>query len=353
MRSPRRNRSSVWRRAAAVGGSASTLALALLACTLGVAQPDVVIGTGSPSGIYYPLGGSICRLFNLDTPRDGRRCIAAPSAGPVANIESLRDGRADIGIVPSDVLADAVGGQGPFASRGPDTGLRILFTGHADAFTIVARREVGIRSAAELRGRRINMGSPGSGERVGMERIMAALGVSRSDFAEVHELSLAEQHRALCANELDAIVYSVGHPNGLIQDVVRMCRGVLVDVSGPSIDAMLSRHREYHRAVIRGGTYLDNPTDVQTLGVRAVIVTTTRLSDALAYEITKAVFDNLDDFRHLHPLFAVLSVDDMVDVAGRAPIHTGAARYYRERGWTTAGQEPGSETARAMLRLTP
>jgi uncharacterized protein len=333
MRSPLRNLSSVLRRAIAVGGSLGALAVTLVACTLLVDRPDVVIGTGSPSGIYYPLGGSICRLFNLDTPRDGRRCVAAPSAGPIANVESLRDGRTAIGIVPSDVLADAVAGEGTFASRGPDRDLRILFTGHADAFTIVARRELGIRSAAELRGRRINMGSPGSGERVGMERIMAALGVTRKDFAEVHELSLAEQHRALCANELDAIVYSVGHPNGLIQDVIRMCRGVLVDVSGQSIDAMLSRHREYHRAVIRGGTYLDNPADVQTLGVRAVIVTTTRLSDALAYEITKAVFDNFEDFRHLHPLFAMLSVDDMVNVAGRAPMHAGAARYYRERGW--------------------
>jgi TRAP transporter TAXI family solute receptor len=112
-----------------------------------------------------------------------------------------------------------------------------------------------------------------------------------------------------------------------------MCRGVLVDVSGPPIDDMLSRHREYERAAIRGGTYLDNPVDVQTLGVRAVIVTTTRLSESLAYEITKAVFDQFEDFRRLHPLFATLSTDDMVDVAGRAPIHAGAARYYRERGW--------------------
>ena len=309
------------------------LAVTLLACTLVVPWPDVVIGTGSPSGIDYPLGGSVCRLFNLDTPRDGRRCVAVPSAGPLENIETLHDGRTDIGIVPSDVLADAVAGQGPFASRGPDSTLRVLFTGHADAFTIVARREMGIHSAADLRGKRINMGSPGSGEQLGMERIMAALGVTRKDFAEVRELSLAEQHRALCADELDAIVYSVPHPSGLIQDVVRTCRGVLVNVSGPAIDDMLSRHREYGRAVIAGGTYPGNPDDVQTVGVRAVLVTTTRLSDALAYEITKAVFDNFEDFRRLHPLFASLSIHDMVDGTRGVPIHDGAARYYRERGW--------------------
>lgn len=332
MHSQPRSPPCVRQRAIAAGGLV-LLAVTLLACTLVVPPPDVVIGTGSPSGIDYPLGGSICRLFNLDMPRDGRRCVAIPSAGPLENIESLHDGRANVGIVPSDVLADAVAGEGPFASRGPDPTLRVLFTGHADAFTIVARRELGIHSAADLRGRRINMGSPGSGEQLGMVRIMAALGVTRKDFASVQELSLAEQHRALCANELDAIVYSVPHPNGLIQDVVRACRGVLVNVSGPAIDAMLSRHPEYQRAVIPGGTYPSNPEDVQTVGVRAVVVTTTRLSDALAYQITKAVFDNFEDFRRLHPLFASLSVHDMVDGTHGVPIHDGAARYYRERGW--------------------
>ena len=309
------------------------LLAAVAACAPLVPGPDVVIGTGSPSGAYYPLGGSICRLFNIESPRDGRRCAVLPSAGPVANLAMLRDGRIDVGIVQSDVLADAVAGAGASASRGPSPDLRVLFAGHSDAFTIVARRELGVRSVAELRGRRINMGSPGSGERIGMERIMAALGATRADFAEARELSRAEQHRALCADELDAIVYEVAHPNGLIQDVVRSCRGVLVDLGGPAIDDMLRRHPEYERAVIPGGTYRSNPQDVRTIGVRAVIVATTRLSDILAYEITKGVFESFEDFRRLHPAFSMLSIRDMVGSGGRASLHPGAARYFRERGW--------------------
>src|ERR1041384_7764862 len=116
----------VWRRAIAIGGSVGALAMALVACTTVTKVldlPAVVIGTGSPSGIYYPLGGSVCRLFNLDTPRDGRRCVTAPSPGPITNIDLLQDGRIDVGIVPSDVLADAVAGQGPFALRAPDKNL--------------------------------------------------------------------------------------------------------------------------------------------------------------------------------------------------------------------------------------
>lgn len=306
---------------------------ALSACIPAIDRPDVAIGTGSPSGLYYPLGDSICRLFNLEASEVGQRCVAAPTDGPVANIESLRSGRADIGIVQSDVLADAVTGEGPFAAHGPNSKLRVLFAGHAEAFTLVVRRELGVRNVAELRGKRVNMGSPGSGEQLAMARVMTALGVSRTDFAEVRELSFAEQHRALCDNELDAIVYQVGHPSGLIRDALRMCHGALIQVDGPSIDAMLAHHPEYERTIIPADTYLDYPAEVETLGVRTVIVTTTRLSERLGYEITKSVFDNFEVFRRLHPLFATLSVDRMVKGEGRVPIHPGAARYYRERGW--------------------
>jgi len=333
MRSQHRSSSTTWLRAIAVLGRVATLAVIGLACAPVAGRPDVVIGTASPTGIYYPLGGSMCRLFNLDRSRHGLRCSEEPSSGSVASLESLRRGRLDIGIVPSDVLADAVAGQGPFASRGPTAGLRILFAGPDEMLTVVARRELGIRTVAEIRGARISIGDPASRQRAGMDRVMAILGLGRGDFAGVHELPAAEQHRAFCVEALDVIVYSVGHPNGLIRDVTRTCHGRLVDVSGPAIDRMLSAHREYEPAVIPGGTYPDNPADVRTFGVRAVVVAGPRVSDTMAYELTRAVFDNFDAFRRLHPAFEALSVADMVHVSGRTPVHAGALRYYRERGW--------------------
>src|SRR5688572_30264260 len=183
--------------------TAVALALALQACTLVQHRPDVAIGTARPGGAYFALGDSICRVFNLDLMQRGLRCAAYPSLGPVANIEALQDDRMDIGIVQSDVLADALNGHGPFAAGGPDRALRVLFTGQTEAFTIVARRELAIRAATELRGKRINLGSPGSGERVSMERVMAALGFAPTDFAATRELPLAQQHDAFCASALD------------------------------------------------------------------------------------------------------------------------------------------------------
>jgi uncharacterized protein len=320
------------RRIAVLCGFAALTVIGL-ACGPIVNRPDVVIGTASPTGIYYPLGGSICRLLNLETSRHGLRCSEEPSSGSVANLESLRRGRLDIGIVPSDVLADAVAGEGSFTSRGPTTDLRVLFAGPDEMLTVVARKELAIRTVAEVRGTRINIGIPGSRERANIDRVLAILGLRRSDFVDVRELSAAEQHRAFCARELDVIVYSVGHPTGLIQDVTRTCHGMLVDVSGPAIDRMLSEHREYERVVIPGGTYSDNPADVRTFGVRAVVVASPRVSDTMAYEITRAVFDNFDAFRRLHPAFETLSVGEMVHASGRAPVHPGAMRYYRERRW--------------------
>jgi uncharacterized protein len=326
-------RAPTWARPVLLACGVAALAVAALGCTRVPGRADVVIGTARPAAIDYPLGGTICRLFNLDAPRHGLRCAEEASAGALANIESLRSGRIDIGIVPSDVLAEAVAGEGAFAALGPATDLRVLFGGHADVFTLVAHQGSGIGTVADLRGRRIGIGPPRSRQRAAMERVMAALGLTRNDFADVRELSPAAQNRAFCAGEIDAIVYVVAHPHGLIRDATLTCHGVLVAAQGPAIERMLSEHRDYERATIPGSTYVANPEDVPTFGVRAVVVGTAGMPDGVAYAITKAVFDRFDDFRRLHPAFEGLSVAEMTPAAGPAPVHPGAARYYREAGW--------------------
>ena len=311
----------------------AALVLAAAGCAQVVSRPDVLIATARPADVDYPLGASICRLFNLEFRRHGLRCAEEPSAGAAANLESLHNGRVDVGIVPSDVLAGAVAAQEAFASPEGAGELRVLFAGHADIFTLVVHRASGIRSLADLRGRRVGIGSPGSRQSTGMARAMAAFGLETNDFSAVREASPAEQNRAFCADELDALVYSVGHPHGLIRHAAVYCRGVLVDVRGPQIERMLLEYGEYERAAIPGGTYPANPADVHTFGVRAVVVATTSMPDPVAYEIARAVFERFEDFRRLHPAFEPLSVKRMVQATGPAPLHAGAARYYRERGW--------------------
>ena len=241
MRSPIRKILRVRWRARVSAAAWVVLALALQACTLVQYRPDVAIGTGRPGGVYLPLGDSICRVFNLDLPQRGLRCAAYPSRGPVANIEALHDGRIDIGIVQSDVLADALRGHGPFASRGPDKALRVLFTGQTEAFTIVARRELEIRAATELRGKRINLGSPGSGERVSMERVMAALGFAPTDFAETREFPLAQQHDAFCANALDA---KLDQYSDISRKIAKELKLPLCDLRGAFVEHLKAHNKD-------------------------------------------------------------------------------------------------------------
>jgi len=333
MRSQPNSRSRARGHRLAVGCAIAMLAFAGSGCTELATRPDVTIGTVSPTGTDYPLGASICRLFNVDAPRHHMRCAEEPASGYVANVEALRSGKIDVAIVLSDVLADAAAGRAPFASRGPATDLRILFAGHDEMLTVVARRELGIRAIAELRGKRIDIGNAKSRQRSNIESVMAAFGLTRGVFADVRELPPIERYRAFCGNEIDAIVYSVSHPNGLIQDVTRTCNGVLVEIAGPEIDRMLAEHQEYERAAIPGGIYGNNRSDVHTFGVRAAVVTTANMAEITAYEITKAVFENFDAFRRLHPTFGTLRIADMIQRDGRVPMHPGALRYYRERGW--------------------
>ena len=328
---PLKGSRQVWRRVAVLCALAG-VAAATQACTPRLVRPDVLIGAGDTTETSYALSASICRLFNLDKAVHGQRCSEVPSSGSLANIASLNAGRIDIGIVESDVLAEAVSGLGPLAANQPAMNLRILFAGHPEMLTVIAREGSGVRNIEEIRGKRISIGPAGSRQRAGMERVLEALGLARRDFAEVRELSLAEQNRAFCAGELDVIVYSDAHPNGFIRDVIRTCRGMLVDVSGPNIDRMLAEYPGFERAMIPAGTYSGHD-GVRTFSVRALVVTRSQMPNRTAYEMTKAVFDNFAVFQGLHPTFETLSIGDMLPGRNPVAIHAGAMRYYRERGF--------------------
>jgi uncharacterized protein len=296
-------------------------------------ETTMVIGTGSVGSDYYPLGGAVCRLVNLETARHGIRCRTATSPGSVFNVTALREGRFDLAVLRSDVQDDAVTGHGSFARQGAFTSLRAVLSAHAEPFAVVVRADSGIRTDADLVGRRVNIGNAGSAHRLAMERVMAVLGVTHADFALVTELPPEEQNEALCEGRVDAVVYVAGNPNGIVQDGIRRCGGRLVAMNGPRVEALLASHSEYSRAVIPAGLYPGHPVDIATFGARATLVTTAAAPADIVYEIARAVLERFDDFLRLHAAFAPLDPREMVRAANRAPLHPGAERYYRERGW--------------------
>lgn len=291
------------------------------------------IGTGGQTGVYYVVGQSICRFVNRESSTHGIRCNAPSSGGGIANLNGIRTGEFNFGVMQSDHQYKAMNGLPPFAAEGNMDQLRSVFSLQSEVFTVLARRDARVNSLEDLRGKRVNLGNPGSGQRDTLEEIMAEQGWNRSVFALATELRPAEQASALNDNNIDVMTYFVGHPNGAIQEATTTVDAVLVPITGPAIDALLEKRSYFTRAEIPGGMYRGNDAPTQSIGGKAVLSTTASTDPELVYQIVRAVFENIDRFRRLHPAFADLKEEEMIQAGLSAPLHEGAVRYYKERGW--------------------
>lgn len=296
------------------------------------AETFVTIGTGGQTGVYYVVGQSICKLVNRDTAKTGVKCNAPSTGGSVANLNAIAVKEMDMGIAQSDWQYHAYNGSSSFEGKKNDK-IRAIFSLHPEPFTVMARTDSGITSFDDLKAKRVNVGDPGSGTRATMNVILAAKGWTDRDFKVASELKPAEMASVMCDNNLDAITYNVGHPNGALKEAAASCEAKLVPVVGPEIDKLVADHSYYAKATIPGGLYKgsDEPTD--TFGVYATLVTSSDVDADKVYTVTKAVFDNFDRFKSLHPAFANLKQEEMIKNALSAPLHEGAVRYYKEKGW--------------------
>ena len=295
-------------------------------------QSFVSIGTGGVTGVYYPTGGAICRMMAKTRADHGIRCAVESTGGSVYNVNAVRSGELEFGVAQSDVQFKAYEGQGSFAEQGANADLRSVFSIHPEPFTVVARADAGIASFEDLKGKRVNVGNPGSGQRDTMEVLMGEMGWTMADFSLASELQAAEQSQALCDNNIDAMVYTVGHPSGSIQEATTACDAVLVDVSNAATEKLVAENPYYRTATIPGGMYRGNDGDTQTFGVGATLVTSAAVPDDVVYALVKAVFEDIDGFRALHPAFADLDPKQMANDGLSAPLHPGAEKYFREAG---------------------
>lgn len=298
----------------------------------GAADKTVTIGTAGVTGVYYPAGGAICRLVNRGRKEHGIRCTVESTGGSINNLEAINKGDLELGVVQSDLLYDAYNGTEVFSDVGADKKMRGLFALHPEPFTVVVRKDAKINAFDDLKKKKVYLGAPGSGMRATMEQLMHEKGWTDKTFSTVVDLKMSDQAQALCGGKIDAMIYAGGHPNGAIQQITSMCPTKLLDVDGDIIDKMIADHPYYTHAIIPGGMYVGNPKDVHTFGVRAVLVSSAELDDNTVYEIVKAVFENLDNFKTLHPVFATLNAKQMALTGNNAPIHPGALKYYKEKG---------------------
>lgn len=297
------------------------------------AETFVTVGTGGQTGVYFVVGQSICKLVNRGQSKHNIKCTAPSTGGSVANLNAIKAGDMDMGVAQSDWQYHAYNGTSKFEEQGANKDLRAVFSVHPEPFTVVARSDSGVATFDDLKGKRVNIGNPGSGQRGTMEVLMNAKGWSNGDFALASELKSAEQSQALCDNKVDAIVFTVGHPNGSIKEATTSCDAKVIPVTGAEVDKLIGDNAYYAAATIPGGMYNGTDADTQTFGVGATFVSSNKVDEETIYQIVKAVFDNFDRFKGLHPAFANLKPENMIKNNLSAPLHDGAARYYKEKGW--------------------
>ena len=296
------------------------------------ADTFVTIGTGGVTGVYYPTGGSICRLVNKGRKTHGIRCSVESTGGSIYNLNAIAAGELDMGVAQSDWQYHAYNGTSKLKDKGANKELRAVFSVHPEPFTVVARKDSGIKNFQDLKGKRVNINNPGSGARGTMEVVMKAMGWNKADFKLAAELKSSEQASALCDNKIDAIVFTVGHPSGTIKESTTSCDSVLVNVTGPEIDKLVKENDYYRTATIPGGMYRGTDSDTKTFGVGATFVTSSKVSEDVIYNVVKAVFENFDQFKKLHPAFNILKKEEMIKDGLSAPLHKGAVKYYKEAG---------------------
>ncbi len=292
----------------------------------------VTIGTGGITGIYYPTGGAIAKMVNKKRKEYGIRATVESTGGSVFNVNALMTGDLDFGVVQSDRQYQALKGIADWKDKGPQKDLRAVFTVHPESLTLVAADDSGINTIQDLRGKRINIGNPGSGTRQQSIDALTNAGIDYKNDLKAEGIKAAESAGLLQDGRIDAFFYTVGHPNGSIKEATAGVRKVhFVPITG--VEKLLAQHPYYGKGIIPIKAYpgASNKEDVETFGVKATFVTSAKVPDKVVYAITKEVFDNFESFKKLHPAYQVLTKKNMLEGMS-APIHPGAMKYYKEVG---------------------
>src|SRR5512146_1654202 len=268
--------------------AAAIMALSALPLPAAAQQKFVTIGTGGVTGVYYAVGGALCRLMNKDRAKTGIRCSVESTGGSVFNVNAIKTGELEFGLSQSDVQFNAYKGEAQFKGK-PDADLRAVFSVHPEPFTVLARKDAGVTKFTDFKGKRFNSGNPGSGTLASMEELLKQMGWTKADFSLAAELKADEQGTALCDNKIDGFFSGVGHPSAAIQDPATACGAKLVSLTGPAVDALVKAHPYYAYATIPGGMYANNPNPTTTYGVLATMITSAKVPDATVYALVKAV----------------------------------------------------------------
>ncbi len=290
----------------------------------------ITIGTGGVTGTYYPTGGAICRLVNKVKKETGVFCSPESTNGSVFNINSINKKELDFGIAQSDIVYQAIKGNGKFEGKKLPK-LRAVMAIYPELFTLVTRKDANINTIMDIKGKRINLGAIGSGNEATAMSLFNTLGIKKSDLAIAGSSKVVEMPHELKDNRSDGYFYMVGHPTANIKIVSDSIDVKLVPITGAKIDKFINERPYYVKNSIPAGTYKGNDKDVTTFGVKAVLVTSSDVKEEVVYSLVKQVFDNFELFKKSHPAFENITEKSLLEGLS-APLHNGAKKYYKKIG---------------------
>ncbi|NPA28435.1 MAG: TAXI family TRAP transporter solute-binding subunit [Epsilonproteobacteria bacterium] len=317
-------------------GKLSTLSKAALASMIlgasAYAIEFITIGTGGVTGVYYPTGGAICRIMNKNKKETGIKCTVESTGGSVYNIKTIKAGELDFGIAQSDVVYQATHGEGKFKDK-PYKDLRVVMSIHPELLTLAVRKDTGIKSFFDLKGKKINIGNPGSGQEATVKMLFENCGKLSLDDIKVEQLKAAECPNALKDKKIDGYFYMVGHPTANFKDAANSTEIDLISLKDvPAAQKLVEEKPYYAWGTIPAGMYKGVDHDTETYGVKAVLVTSKQMPEKTVYLLTKAILDNFDKFKKLHPAYKNLTKEDLLKGFDHNILHPGAAKAFKEAG---------------------
>lgn len=294
-----------------------------------LAQNQLSIATGGTGGVYYPIGGGLAEVINAQV--EGFSATAEVTGASVENMGLIATGDADLALALADTVAQAYAGTGRFEGQQLPM-VRGLASIYANMVQIVALEGSGITTLADLRGKRVSIGAPGSGTEVNAAAILQANGITYDDVEE-QRLNFNETADALANGDIDAGFWSVGAPNSSILNLATTNSIVMLELSESELAAAQAADATFALTTLPGGTYTGVDNDITVLGIPNVLVVSAEMPDDLAYAITRAMFENIADLQAVHPAANETTVEFTMS-ATPVPLHPGAIRYFEEIGAT-------------------
>ena len=286
----------------------------------------VNIATGGTAGVYYPLGGAMAEIFNKNIP--GMNASAQSTGASVANINLIKDGKVEVALVQNDIAYYAANGTEMFKDKKVEAiqGIASLYN---ETIQIVTIEGKGIKTVADLKGKRVAVGALGSGTEANARQIMEIFGITYADIKPQY-LSFGEAANGLKDGNIDVAFVTAGAPTAAIQDIAAQHKVSLVSVPADKAEALIKKYPFYAKQTIKAKTYPTVTADVQTVAVKAMLVTSSKVDADLVYKMTKAMYTNLDRIKSAHAQGANVQKATALEGMG-IKVHAGADKFFKEK----------------------